>query len=154
MPRGIVPVAALLIIASAFSQFGATSAPVAFTYATQTSQHPPVGSPPGRAQPGNTRSVPTSVSSEVCKDLYSCVLAVIWVPGLPRASMSGRTRRYCAHRWLPSILVNRVSGKLPPIANMPEIGDPNRVSDACSEGKNSLDRWCLGRVAWRLPPLS
>src|ERR1700680_3751446 len=73
MPRGIVPVAALLIIASAFSQFGGTSAPIALTYATQTSQRPPVGSPPSSAQPGKTKSVPPSASSEACKDLYSCV---------------------------------------------------------------------------------
>src|SRR5258708_5789551 len=153
MPRGIVPVTALLIIASAFSQFGATSAPVAFTHATQTSQRPP-GSPPGIAPAGKTRFVPTSASAEVCKDLYSCVPRSDLGPWVASCNYVQAEQGDIARSPMVALNLGKpVSGKLPPIANVPEIGDPSRVSDASSEDKNSLDRWCLSRAALAITSL-
>jgi hypothetical protein len=46
-----------------------------------------------------------------------------------------------------------VSGKLPPIASVPEIRDPSKISDAPSEDKSSLDRWCLGSAVLAITSL-
>src|SRR5262245_3410849 len=74
MPRGIVPVVALLIIASAFSQFGGPGMPDTLIASLQ----PQSGSsaPPPRAE--KTGKNLSKTTTDFCKDLTPC---------LPRADL-------------------------------------------------------------------
>ena len=142
MPRGIVPVVALLIIASAFSQFGGSPAPALLDAALQSSS-PAASAPAGRIDAEKHPNAP-SLKSDLCKDLTPCI---------PRADLGPWTascrfvRAQHVHEGRsPMVAVDLgrpVAGKLPSIANHPEILDPVQVKDASPSDDDSLGRWCL-----------
>src|SRR5882762_5240302 len=126
MPRGIVPVVALLIIASAFSQFGSSPAPALLDAALQSSS--PAISAPATNAGADKHPNAASLKPDLCKDLTPCI---------PRADLGPWTAscRFVRTQHIPverspmvALDIGRpVSRKLPIIANTPRILDPVEV---------------------------
>ncbi len=152
MPRGIVPVVALLIIASAFSQFGGTPSAGLLQQVMQVSPASPASS--GSAAEKPAASPPSKPApSNLCKDFTPC---------LPRADLGPwvASCRFVRARHTPEErsplvaldLSHPVSKKLPVIANSSDTLDPTKIRDASPDDHDSLGRWCLTNLNDAEPP--
>ncbi len=148
MPRGIGPVVALLIIASAFSQFGGTGLPATLGFAPQAS-------PSSGARPASTKTsqahknLPSTKTnpSDFCKDLTPCV------PRIDLGPWNASCRYSRAYQDTPPRspmvalnLAKPISDTLPVIANRPDVIDPMQVPDVGLNDLDSLNRWCLNKA--------
>jgi hypothetical protein len=146
MPKGIVPVVTLLVIASVFSQFGGSGLPLSLSSGlagTLTSAATPASS--NSAESRKSANSPKVNPSDYCKDLTPC---------LPRADLGpwnascnyARARQDTVRR-SPMVALDLgkpIAPALPRIANAPEILDPLAPPD--SSHNDSLERWCLSNA--------
>src|SRR4029078_926290 len=96
MTRGIVHVVALLVIASAFSQFSGPSGLVL------SSANPPANSSPAPSSPVDGAGKPSTSEKVDCKDLLPCIPVQTWGLGLLRAGSPLRSSFLRSRLKLPS----------------------------------------------------
>ena len=142
MPRGIVPVATLLIIASVFSQFGGSPAPALLN----SSQALPSGVPgtPHALPSARSKTTPGQPETDMCTDLSPC---------LPRSDMGPWTAScdfFAAHPRSPLVSVDLGSPvplQLPALAASDDVQPVPPSPTVAAQAKKSeapeLSRWCL-----------
>jgi hypothetical protein len=148
MPRGIVPVVALLIIASAFSQFGGTPPTALLSGAMQASQASPASPAPVSGTEKRPGASPVkNATGELCKDFTPCLPRADLGPWIASCRFVRAQQGSGERSPMVSIDLSRpVSNQLPVIANAKETPNPTLILDDPANSEKNKGRWCLSNA--------
>src|SRR5258708_6726088 len=128
MPRGIVPVVALLIIASAFSQFGGSPAPALLDAASQSSS--PAISATATNAGADKHPNAASLKPDLCKDLTPCIPRADLGPWTASCRFVRTQHIHEGRSPMGAVDLGRPAARqLPSIAHHPAALDPVPVKD-------------------------